>query len=126
MYAWIFLTSMGEAMAGMGAVFAQLERRLMGQRTKEALAEKRAQGIRLGRPLLLSSDLRSRLRADYAKPGATYASIAANLNEQNVPTAHRGANCSLRRSFEDARPASNFERTSQASSRPTTRPFWSK
>jgi DNA invertase Pin-like site-specific DNA recombinase len=32
------------------ATFAQFERRLIAQRTREALAVKRAQGVRLGRP----------------------------------------------------------------------------
>ena len=32
------------------ATFAQFERRLISQRTREALAVKRANGVRLGRP----------------------------------------------------------------------------
>src|SRR5439155_7376873 len=43
-------TPAGEAMANMLATFAQFERRLISQRTKEALAVKRAAGVRLGRP----------------------------------------------------------------------------
>lgn len=39
-----------EAMRGMLIVFAQYERRVIGARTKAALAIKRAQGVRLGRP----------------------------------------------------------------------------
>jgi DNA invertase Pin-like site-specific DNA recombinase len=42
-------TASGEAMANLLATFAQFERRLIGQRTKEALAIKRASGVRLGR-----------------------------------------------------------------------------
>src|SRR5947207_1951894 len=45
-------TPNGEAMAGMLAVFAQWERRMIGLRTKEALSVKRAQGVQLGRPRL--------------------------------------------------------------------------
>jgi DNA invertase Pin-like site-specific DNA recombinase len=37
-------------MANMLATFAQFERRLISQRTKEALAVKKASGVRLGRP----------------------------------------------------------------------------
>ena len=41
-----FSTAAGEAMANMTAVFAQLERRLIGERTRAALAVKKAQGVR--------------------------------------------------------------------------------
>jgi hypothetical protein len=37
-------------MANMVATFAQLERRLISQRTREALAIKKVAGVRLGRP----------------------------------------------------------------------------
>ena len=43
-------TPYGRAMAGMAAVFAQLERELISQRTKEGMAAARAAGVRLGRP----------------------------------------------------------------------------
>lgn len=43
-------TPIGEALASMSAVFGQLERRLISQRTKDALAVKRAQEVKLGRP----------------------------------------------------------------------------
>ena len=43
-------TPTGEAMASIVATFAQLECRLIGQRTREALAAKRAAGAQLGRP----------------------------------------------------------------------------
>jgi DNA invertase Pin-like site-specific DNA recombinase len=40
----------GEAMAQVLATFGQFERRLIDQRTKEALAAKKAAGVKLGRP----------------------------------------------------------------------------
>src|SRR5258708_28845018 len=43
-------TIMGEAMATMAATFAQVERRRIGERTKEALTVKKRQGVKLGRP----------------------------------------------------------------------------
>lgn len=43
-------TPAGEMMASVLASFAQYERRLIGQRTRDALAVKREQGVRLGRP----------------------------------------------------------------------------
>ena len=43
-------TPAGQAMANVLATFAQFQRRLISQRTQEALAVKRAQGVRVGRP----------------------------------------------------------------------------
>ena len=42
-------TPFGEAMVAVSAAFAQLERRLIGERTRAALAVTKAQGTRLGR-----------------------------------------------------------------------------
>ena len=44
------MTPPEELVANVTASTAQYERRMMGQRTREALAAKRAQGVRLGRP----------------------------------------------------------------------------
>lgn len=54
-------TPAGEATASMMAVFSQLERRLISQRTREALAVKRTQGVRLGRPPVLTREVVSRI-----------------------------------------------------------------
>lgn len=43
-------TPAGEMLVSVLASFAQYERRLIGQRTREGLAQKRAQGVQLGRP----------------------------------------------------------------------------
>ena len=80
----------GEAMANMLATFAQFERRLISQRTKDALAVKRAQGVRLGRPPVLEPELRDRIRA-MREGGASLARIADELTAGGVPTAHGGA-----------------------------------
>ena len=80
----------GEAMANMLATFAQFERRLISQRTKDALAVKQAQGVRLGRPPVLEADLRDRIRAMRAD-GSSLARIADELTAGDVPTAHGGA-----------------------------------
>lgn len=83
-------TPAGEAAAGMMAVFSQLERRLIGQRTREALAVKRAQGIRLGRPATLNADVVARI-VNERNNGVGVRAIAAALNRDNVPTARGGA-----------------------------------
>lgn len=82
-------TPSGEMMANVLATFAQFERRLIGQRTKEALAIKRSQGVTLGRPKAVPSEIIERIRA-LRTSGATYAAIAAELNARCVPTAHGG------------------------------------
>jgi DNA invertase Pin-like site-specific DNA recombinase len=80
----------GEFMANVMASAAQWERRIIGQRTRDALAVKRAQGVRLGRPVTLADELRSRIVADHAA-GESLSSIARSLNDEAVPTAHGGA-----------------------------------
>jgi len=82
-------TPQGAAMAQVLAVFAELERRLIGERTKAALAVKRAQGVRLGRPQTLSADVVERIVAA-RHAGGTWSAIARELNEDGVPTAQGG------------------------------------
>jgi DNA invertase Pin-like site-specific DNA recombinase len=83
-------TPQGEMMANILATFAQFERRLIGQRTKEALAVKRAQGVKLGRPRMLTADVVERVWRMHRR-GATLRKIALRLNSEGVPTAHGGA-----------------------------------
>jgi DNA invertase Pin-like site-specific DNA recombinase len=78
-------TPQGELMATVLASFAQFERRLIGQRTKDALAELKASGVQLGRPRLVNDDIVAyiqQLRAD----GLTMRQVADRLNAENVPT----------------------------------------
>jgi DNA invertase Pin-like site-specific DNA recombinase len=82
-------TPLGEAMAGVVMTFAQLERRMIGERTRDGLAEKRAAGVRLGRPRSLPDDVRERIFAE-RDAGKTLRVIAQALNDQDVPTAHGG------------------------------------
>jgi DNA invertase Pin-like site-specific DNA recombinase len=83
-------TPAGEAMAHMLGTFGQFERRLIGQRTREALAQKRAQGVRLGRPRQLPEKVRRRIKRRHMA-GQTLTRIADELNRDGVPTAHGGA-----------------------------------
>jgi DNA invertase Pin-like site-specific DNA recombinase len=82
-------TPTGEAMANMLATFAQFERRLIAQRTKEALAVKRASGVRLGRPPVLPQTVVRRIQGQRAR-GDSFRKIATDLNEAGVPTAQGG------------------------------------
>jgi DNA invertase Pin-like site-specific DNA recombinase len=68
---------------------AQWERRIIGQRTKEALAVKKAQGVRLGRPPCIPGELASRIVAMRAG-GMTLQAICDALNAEQVPTARGG------------------------------------
>jgi DNA invertase Pin-like site-specific DNA recombinase len=82
-------TPAGEAMANVLATFAQFERRLISQRTREALAVKRSQGVRLGRPVTLDASVARRIRRERRK-GKSLAAIADGLNRDQVPTAQGG------------------------------------
>jgi DNA invertase Pin-like site-specific DNA recombinase len=83
-------TPAGEATASMMAVFSQLERRLISQRTREALAVKKAQGIRLGRPSAVPTEIVERI-IDSRAAGDSLRRIAVGLTADGVPTAQGGA-----------------------------------
>jgi DNA invertase Pin-like site-specific DNA recombinase len=76
-------TPSGEVMANVMAAFAQFERRLIGQRTREALEQRRQQGVVLGRPRLITEDTASVIR-NYRADGLTYAEIAASLEADGI------------------------------------------
>jgi DNA invertase Pin-like site-specific DNA recombinase len=82
-------TPAGEAMAHVLATFGQFERRLIGQRTKEALGAKKASGVRLGRPPTVPQSVVRRIQRLRAR-GLSLRSIAENLNDAGVPTAQGG------------------------------------
>lgn len=80
-------TPQGEMVASVMATFAQFERRLIGLRTKEALAVKRSQGVRLGRPPVVSAEVVARIRTLRDTP-MSYRQVAEELDQAGVPTAH--------------------------------------
>jgi DNA invertase Pin-like site-specific DNA recombinase len=82
-------TPAGEATASMMAVFSQLERRFISQRTREALAIKKTQGMRLGRPSAVPSEVVRRI-VDARVGGDSLRRIAASLAADGVPTAQGG------------------------------------
>lgn len=83
-------TPAGEFMANVMASAAQWERRIIGARTKDALAQKRAQGVRLGRRAVLDPLVVSEIVAAH-RAGDGWSEIARRLNARQVPTAHGGA-----------------------------------
>lgn len=86
-------TPMGRAMAQMAGVFSELERKMIGQRTKDALAAKKAQGMELGRPSEQDADNRQRV-AELRAEGLSLRAIAERMNEEGRRTA-RGAEFKL-------------------------------
>jgi DNA invertase Pin-like site-specific DNA recombinase len=82
-------TATGEALANMVATFSQFERRLIGQRTKDALAAKRAQGVQLGRPRAVPDTVVERMRYERTA-GATLRGIADGIDRDRIPTAQGG------------------------------------
>ena len=83
-------TPTGELVATIMAAVAQWERRAIGTRTRDALAAKRAQGVRLGRPSVLPAPVIERILAAH-QAGASWSAIARDLDAEGVPTAHGGA-----------------------------------
>jgi DNA invertase Pin-like site-specific DNA recombinase len=76
----------GEAMVHMLATFAQFERRLIARRARDALAVKKASGVRLGRPPSLPDAVVRRIQRQRGR-GDSFRKIAVDLNEARVPTA---------------------------------------
>ena len=80
----------GELTANIVVSTSQYERRIIGQRTSQALQAKKAAGARLGRPRLLADDIVDRIVAA-KEAGTSLGAIARALNADAVPTAQGGA-----------------------------------
>jgi DNA invertase Pin-like site-specific DNA recombinase len=79
----------GEPVASLLAGFAPCQRQLHSQRIRQALAVKRAQGVRLGRPASMSPYAIERIKREHAA-GKSLTQIANGLNTDQVPTAQGG------------------------------------
>ena len=80
----------GELMANIIMSLAQWERRIIGQRTKDALAAIKARGVQLGRPVQVTAETEGVIRL-LRQGGQSYGHIARLLNDNGVPTAQGGA-----------------------------------
>lgn len=83
-------TQQGRFQLRLYATLAEDERDTIRQRTRDALAVKKAQGVRLGRPQGLPDDVVRRILTERAA-GTGYQRIANGLNDDGVPTAQGGA-----------------------------------
>lgn len=72
-----------EAMAGVMAVFAQLERRLISKRTNAALAQRKAAGVRLGRAREIDPATEAQI-VQLKAQGLSFGRIAATLSDAGV------------------------------------------
>lgn len=82
-------TPTGEMMASILAVFAQFERRVIGQRTRDGLAEKRAEGVILGRPSGISTEHLDKI-VEARREGMSLRAIADFLNNAGAATPQGG------------------------------------
>lgn len=80
----------GRFTANVLASAAQYERELIGQRTREGMAQRRSEGVRLGRPRTMPDDVVERIRAA-RRAGLPLRHIAEALNEAAVPTSQGGS-----------------------------------
>jgi DNA invertase Pin-like site-specific DNA recombinase len=86
-------TPTGRAMLGMIATFAQLEADMVSERTRDALAEVKAQGKKLGAPSMIdlgAIESVKTAKALYATGDYSHRSLADELNRREVPTAKGG------------------------------------
>lgn len=81
----------GAFVATMLGALAEFERKLIGQRTREALAQRKAAGVRLGRPSTVPDNVRAMIKVAREEEKMTWRSIAGYLDEHEVPTAQGGA-----------------------------------
>lgn len=79
-------TPSGKLMVGILALFAQFERDMIRSRTKDGLAAKQAQGVRLGAPTQATAELIAKVWALW-KQHESYSKAARALNDDGVPTA---------------------------------------
>lgn len=83
-------TDTGELLVNVMASFAQYERRIIGARTRDAMAVRKAQGVVMGRPRSVPADTVEQIRTLRAE-GLSLQGVADQLNEDGVVTGHGAA-----------------------------------
>ena len=86
-------TPMGRAMLGMLATFAALEADMVSERTRDALAELKAQGRKLGAPSMERLGAGAAIETSrelYGTGAYSHASLAEELNRRGIPSAKGG------------------------------------
>lgn len=84
------VSSPDDLITQMLASVMQHQRRVIGLRTREGMAARKAEGVRMGRPPILSEDVVGRIVAEHGA-GVSMRRIARQLNEEGVATAHGGS-----------------------------------
>jgi site-specific DNA recombinase len=82
-------TATGRLMMNLLASVSQWEREVIGERTKDALAELKAQGKKLGRSGYADQETIGYLKAEYSQD-RSYHDLAAELNTRGIQTARGG------------------------------------
>ncbi len=77
-------------MASVMASAAQWERRIISQRTRDALSVKRQQGVQLGRPPSIPDDV-AKVIQQHRASGLSIRAIADRLSADQVPTVGGGS-----------------------------------
>lgn len=83
-------TPQGELVANVLMSVAQWERRIIGERTREAMRYRKTQGLPVGPPSNFPPVLRRRVKKWRAE-GWSYRDIARKLNAENIPTPRGGS-----------------------------------
>ena len=82
-------TPNGRLVARVICSVAEWEREMISARTREALAVKKAQGVKLGRPTSIAQDVAERILCE-RRSGHSLEAIADSLNADGVPTPRGG------------------------------------
>jgi DNA invertase Pin-like site-specific DNA recombinase len=82
-------TPAGEMTATVVCAMAQMERRLIAQRTREAMAQLKARGVHVGRPFSVPPEVRERIR-ELHRSGLSFNGISKLLTLEGVRTGQGG------------------------------------